>query len=214
MALELPKDHFSELLRVFAGRRVPLDGMSSKVLRFMLERPDGCDAVLEPGRIEIRFGWHPARHRYQPSVAPRIASYLLDLAKTRGETRAKLRAVIGPASVPAIDFLQWSFEARRIWIEQSDLKVVIFVRSAEATENPESTDALPEPIDFPAPVFVEFSTAVACPACGAGGTVFREFDGGFLVCGNCGNSFAKPEWDAAEQAVAALVGSASKKRRD
>ena len=203
MALELLKDHFAELLWVFAGRRVPLDGMSSKVLRFMLERPDGCDAVLEPGRIEIRFGWHPARHRYQPSVAPRIVSYLLDLAKTRGETCSKLRAVIGPASVPAINFPTWSFETRRIWIEQSDLKVVILVRSAEATESLESTGALPEPIGFPAPVFVEFSTAVACPTCSAGGTVFREFDGGFLVCGNCGGSFAKPEWDAAEQAVAA-----------
>ena len=53
-------ESFSKVLRAFEGERYALDLGSSKVLRFMLERPEGCDASLSADRFEIRFGWHPS----------------------------------------------------------------------------------------------------------------------------------------------------------
>ena len=41
---ERDPESFSKVLRVFEGERYALDLGSSKVLRFMLERPEGCDA--------------------------------------------------------------------------------------------------------------------------------------------------------------------------
>jgi len=184
-------DAFERVLRAFDGERPPPDGGSSKVLRLMLAPPQGCDAVLTPGRFEIRFGWHPARHRYVPGIAPGAVACLLDFA--RAPHTRHIQAVIGPASVPATQLGAWSFEPRRIWIDASDERVTISVRRAEPGDGRDSPAPLPEPIDFPAPTLTEFSDPVSCPTCAEQATRFRELGGGYLVCGACGCSFPLPD---------------------
>src|SRR5688572_32657017 len=94
----------------------------------MLERPEGCDADLSVDRFEIRFGWHPARHRYYLRTAPPILSQVLILAlATPGQRR--IHASIGPATIPAVQFPAWSFAKRLIWVEASSTAIAIQVRS-------------------------------------------------------------------------------------
>src|SRR3954447_8198075 len=101
-------DGFGEVLHVLSGKRLPLDGMSSKLLMFMLERPEGCDAVVGPSRFEVRFGsQQPVRNRYGVDTAPGVVSYILHLAAAF-DPPATLQAVIGPAAIAAVEgFLPW-----------------------------------------------------------------------------------------------------------
>jgi hypothetical protein len=183
--------NYSKLLEVLSGERLPLDARSSKTLMFMLQRPEGCDVLLSPGRFEVRFGWHPARHRYDLDTAPRAVSYILKDAGV-SDLKADFQAVIGPGTVASIDgFPGWSFGRRRLWIRRPGSDVAIMVRDAADVEGSVSSEApLPEPIDFPPPTYLELPDRVDCPTCGATGSRFRELAGGALVCGECGCSFA------------------------
>ena len=191
MATELTEHHFGGVLAAFDGGRFPLDAGASKVLRLMLERPEGCDAVLRPDGFEVRFGWSPSRHRYNLAAGPQAVSYLLDLAQAAAGA-IEVQAVVGPATVAALDGDAWSFEARRVWLTRSTSSVAIAVRRTDANEPPRSLRPFPEPIDYPPPSFVELSSAQFCPACGALGSRLRQLMTGFLVCSACGGSFQAP----------------------
>lgn len=182
---------FAQVLAAFDGARYPLDAVASKVLHFILERPDGCDAIVRPDGFEARFGWHPSRHRYVLTAAPPIVSYLLALAEASAGS-LDVQAVIGPATVSARDFFDWSFEPRRVWLSRSWTSVKISARRAEAGDAARALLPLPEPIDYPPPSFIELSSALYCPACGAGGSRFRRLMDGYLVCSACGGSFKSP----------------------
>ena len=139
---ERDPESFSKVLRVFEGERYALDFGSSKVLRFMLERPEGCDASLSTDRFEIRFGWHPSRHRYYLSTAPAVVSRILELAGAPPGSQ-QVQAVIGPASLPP-----WSFGRRRVWLRANQDAIAIHVRPAEGEE----ASAIGEPAAFPEPI--------------------------------------------------------------
>ena len=69
-------NEFRRALDAFDGARYPLDLRAVKVLRLMLRRPEGCDAVITASSFEIRFGWYPVRHRYVLDTAPPVVSEL------------------------------------------------------------------------------------------------------------------------------------------
>jgi hypothetical protein len=184
-------NHFARVLAAFDGRRYPLDARSSKVLRLMLEHPEGCDAELRSDRFEIVLGWSPARRGYYLATGPAVASYILDLASA-ADGSPDVQAVIGPAVVSALEAESWSFDARRVWLSRSWSTVRIAVRRAEVLAAPSAPLPFPEPIDFPPPSFIELASAFSCPACGAMGNRFRRLMDGYLVCSACGGSFQAP----------------------
>lgn len=182
------ESHVESMARAFAacdGERVPLDGGSSKVLRFMLERPEGCDAIVSRDVFEIRFGWHPSRHRYFHWLAPAVVSKLLHLA---GQPAGpNVRARLGPATIPALQFPAWSFGERLLWLDRSQESISIRVRNVDG-------ELLGAPNVFPDPVayeltFVNFPTALSCPACAIESLKYRRLSDGALLCAACGRSF-------------------------
>jgi hypothetical protein len=180
---ERDPESFSKVLRVFEGQRYALDLGSSKVLRFMLERPEGCDATLSPDRFEIRFGWHPSRHRYYLSAAPAVVSRILELAEAPPNTQ-QVQCVIGPATLP-----QWSFGRRRVWVRMNQDAISIQVRAADGDELGATEPAVfPEPIEFPRQ-FLDFPSPLSCPHCATAAASYRQLHGGSLACGSCGRSF-------------------------
>jgi hypothetical protein len=191
--------HFDEAREALAGKRYALDRVSSKVLRFMLEQPEGCDATLCAQRFEIRFGWNPSRHPYFSGTAPRIISWLLDLANAP-PGQSLLQSVIGPGDVPAVEgaagemaFPAWSFGLRRVWLESSPTMVRLWIRSAASGDPAERhlPAPLPEPIGY-AHRTVALPDSLLCPHCGASSRVYRQLHGDRLVCGVCARSFAMP----------------------
>ncbi len=54
---------FRRALDVFEGARYPLHPVGSKLLHFMLDGPEGCDATISASRFEIRYGRNASRHR-------------------------------------------------------------------------------------------------------------------------------------------------------
>jgi hypothetical protein len=195
-----PASHFAQVLRVLDGERVPFDCLTSKTLRFMLEGPQGCDVLLEPGRFEVRFGRNRARNRYTPDTGTAVVSYLLG-AMRAVEGASDFQGLIGPAAVPALDWLPWSYGRRRVWIRRSDSSVTIKIRCDETASD--SPAPFPEPIEFPPPVFVDVPETLSCPTCGGASSRFRQLPGGFLVCHSCGGSFAPDKRVVAQPAVAA-----------
>lgn len=195
---ERDPDSFEQVLEALAGQRYALGLGSSKVLRFMLESPDGCDATLSVDRFEIRFGWHPSRHRYFLSTAPGIISWLLEQAQAPAGQRS-LQAKIGPGTVPAIDEVdgsvvwcpEWSFGSRRIWLDASPTTVSVRARSADAgnVEEKNAPAPLPEPIAYAHQSF-EWPSPIPCPHCRTASRTYRELHGAYLVCRACGRSFA------------------------
>jgi len=185
---ERDPESFAAALQTFEGHRYPLDGGASKVLQFMLERPEGCDADLSADRFEIRFGWHPARHRYVLRTAPPLLSQLLTLAAVpSGEVH--VHAKIGPATIPAVRFPPWSFDPRLIWLEASSSAITIQVRTPSGgKDSTEPPPRIPPPIE-PPPKFLEFPAPFACPHCSTPALRFRHLHEGPLVCGSCGRSF-------------------------
>jgi|SRR5215471_2046150 len=177
-------ESFSRVIRVLEGERYALDLGSSKVLRFMLERPEGCDANLSADRFEIRFGWHPSRHCYYLHTAPAVVSRILELAGAPPGAQ-EVQAVIGPASLP-----QWSFGRRRVWLRVNPDAISIHVRPTEGDEvsSIDEPAAFPEPIEFPRHV-LDFPSPLPCPHCATLAATYRQLQGGSLVCGSCGRSF-------------------------
>jgi hypothetical protein len=191
MPLEANKDRrsYEDVFKALNGTRFELDGGSSKVLRFMLEKPDGCDSDITPDGFDVRFGWHQARHRYFMRAAPPIVSQLIQFAGAKAPT-ASVRAAIGPATIPSTGFSAWSFGRRLLWIEATDGKVAINVRDDVLGASLErGFDPLPVPLDR-APRYLEFSAPFPCPHCGLGSHRYRHLFDGPLVCEACGRSFA------------------------
>jgi hypothetical protein len=123
---------FESVLAALDGARYPMDPGASKVLRFMLERPEGCDARVSRDAFEIRFGWHPQRYRYLTRSAAKIVSQLLILANERSSL-VRVRAPIGPATLSGT-YRWWSFDRRLLWIDSDPMTslVTIAVRAMDA----------------------------------------------------------------------------------
>ena len=182
---ESPLESMARAFAACNGERFPLDGGSSKVLRFMLERPDGCDAIVSPHAFEIRFGWHPSRHRYFLRIAPAVVSELLLLSgHSVGQA---VRARIGPGTVPALQFPAWSFGRRLLWLDHSAEAISIRVRNgADALD--QDARALLDPIAYEL-TFIDFPSPLACPKCAAASLRYRRLSDGALLCASCARSF-------------------------
>jgi hypothetical protein len=182
-------ESFARALSAFGGERVPLDVLSGKALRFMLEKPEGCDGILTAARFEIRYGWAPLDHPYLQAAAPAAISYLLQLAGARAGAK-EVQAVIGPGVGPPVRADGWKFGRRRLWLRATPAEVTFSIRDADGEDD--SLDAqprpLPEPIDF-VRRSMEFPAPVACPYCETPASSFRDLGAGALVCGSCGRSF-------------------------
>jgi hypothetical protein len=133
---ERDPESFAHVLSAFDGARYSLDTPSSEVLRLMLERNEGCDGTISADRFELRFGRHPARHRYDLRAAPAAIARLLELADAAPGARS-LVALIGP-----VEARGWSCGTRRVWLHASAAEVTVQVRSAEAG----GPDELPPPL--------------------------------------------------------------------
>jgi hypothetical protein len=180
--------HFAALATVLGGRRLVFDGSASKMLMFMLEKPEGCDATIDANAFEVRFGWHPARHRYYLDLAAPVLSKILELAGVTGPI-IEGRLSIGPAQVSNTDFVPWSFDRRFVWIASTPETVRILVRAREGESDDETRpDALPDPIEMN-PLYLTFPTAAGCPHCQLSAEKYRHLRDGSLVCQSCGRSF-------------------------
>jgi hypothetical protein len=161
----------------------------------MLFSAEGCDATITRDRFEIRFGWHPARHKYFLSIAPAVVSKLLELS---GQTPSagSVRARIGPAEIPRTQFPKWSFEARYLWIDLSDEQISISVRECSAINDAVAPPLLPEPaaIQYERR-YLSFSPELECPHCRVPDASYRQISCGSLVCQACGRSFDLHEDD-------------------
>jgi hypothetical protein len=184
---ERDAESFANVLSAFDGARYVADEASSKVLRLLLEHPEGCDAQLSADRFEVGFGWHVGRQRYFLRAAPAAISRILELA----ECPVGARDFHGV--VPPVDQGHWSCGRREVWLRASLDIVTLNVRDAEGVGSPSGTLPPPLPDMVPAPRFMNLLEPVACPHCGVRAESFRHLYEGSLVCGSCGGSFATPE---------------------
>jgi rubredoxin len=180
---ERDAESFANVLSAFDGRRYVLDAGSSKVLRLLLEHPEGCDAQLSPDRLEVQFGWHVGRHRYFLRLAPAAVSRILELAACPAGTRDF------HGTLPSIDQGEWSCGKRRVWLRASLSAVALHVRNAESGES--QFESTPPPLQetIPSPRFMNLPAPLPCPHCGVAADSFRHLHEGSLVCGSCGASF-------------------------
>jgi hypothetical protein len=159
-----------------------LDDGSTKVLFFMLERSEGCDATISADRFSIQYGWHPSHHQYKPDIAPRVLGWLRLFVRD-GE--------LGPGLLPwwgggKHDLPYWAFGRRRVWFDASSDRIVVCVRDARAGLD---RRALPAPIEPPIEYLV---IDHACPHCASIPERYRKLRGGGLVCLACGRSSPEP----------------------
>ena len=191
---------FDRVRAALAGERFPLDAGSTKLLFYMLERPDGCDAWLTPGRFVIQYGWHLAHHPWVEDDAPRVVSWLCASAPAgylaagtmpwwfpNPERVSEERFGYGPdgkmarlASEPVGPC--WSYGARRVWFDATPERITLLVRDATVDPGP---DAWPAPIE-PPPAFLAGDHP--CPHCGDVPDRYRRLSDGSLVCMACGRS--------------------------
>ena len=131
------KDSWQSLQQAFQGQRFELTGGASKMLRLLLERPDGCDVRITRARFEVKFPWHPSLHPYDLYLAPLVVSQLLFWSK-HVVPKDPIRILIGPETIRGFDYKTWSFGRRLLWIERTEDEVTIQVRDGathEATPN-------------------------------------------------------------------------------
>lgn len=185
---ESQADSIASAFAALDGKAFPLDGSSSKVLRFMLEHVEGCDVAISVDAFEIRFGWHPSRHRYFLHLAAPIVSELLCLAHHVGPVQ-RLCASIGPATIPALEFPSWSFGRRDIWLDRSGNNISIRIRDGNgAASVAEAPRPLPEPIGYKLE-FVDFPSTMVCPRCEQEALRYRRLADGALLCPGCARTF-------------------------
>lgn len=186
LVAEPDPDSFARALTALDGARFALDHRSVKVLRFMLEKPDGCDALLSAARFVIRFGWHSSRqHHYFHHTAPAIVSTLAELAVASPGVRA-IRSVIGPGTIRT-GFEPWRFDRRRLWLDASPVQLTIQVRRADQ-DHGDQAEPLSAPIE-PVVQFTDLAVPLACPHCARPSSTYRRLSDGWLVCDGCGRSF-------------------------
>ena len=148
----------------------------SKMLRYMLEQPEGCDAWLTHDRFVVQYGWHVAHHHYYRDVGVEALAWL----------RRRLSGscgVVPAGAFPMIDkFPSWRFGARGVWIVDEPERTEILI--SEAT-SPDLPTGPPPPIE-PPPVYI--AGAYACSHCGAIPERYRVLRDGAHVCLACGAS--------------------------
>src|SRR5687767_3482259 len=148
----------------------------SKMLRYMLEQPEGCDAWLTHDRFVVQYGWHVAHHHYYRDVGVEALAWL----------RRRLSGscgVVPAGAFPMIDkFPSWRFGARAVWIVDEAERTEILI--SEAT-SPDLPTGPPPPIE-PPPVYI--AGAYACSHCGAIPERYRVLRDGAHVCLACGAS--------------------------
>jgi len=153
---------FGQVQACIAGARLSLDAEGTKLLHFMLERPDGCDVTVTPDAFFIQYGWHLAHHHYKYDLAPRVVSWLCDAAPagylaagslpwwfpTTPDLERETFVDRGGGMVVHHEPLgsHWSYGPRRIWLDASPGRVVIKVRDATVDPGP---DAAPAPLEPP-----------------------------------------------------------------
>ena len=172
---------FERALATLDGVCVPLSGVGSKMLRYMLDAPEGCDAWITRDRFVVQYGWHLAHHRYGSDVAPEITSWLVrELDACRG--------VLPAGRVFARDGYPhaWRYGPRAVWIAATTDKITIQIREAISPELPAEP---PPPIEPP----IEYVAATRpCPSCRHTPDRYRKLRDGGLVCLACGASSADP----------------------
>jgi hypothetical protein len=199
---EHDRPSFAKVMKAFEGERFPFTPGGSKILRFLLERPEGGDIWLSSERFETHSGWYSSRYQSPIDEGPGVISRLLYFSMA--PVGPSVQAVIGPRDVPAIGGLEvigetslaylfpaWSFGLRRLWIEATSTEVIVRVRNAEAEDKSQRAT----PCQIPGPIEVErrvleFPNLVPCPKCAVGSRTFRQLRDGYLICAACGGSFA------------------------
>lgn len=142
-SIKIP-EFFSEALDVLAGKiTVPVSGGSFKVLDFMfdemLNSNIGCDATITPTQFELRFPGNSGPHDYIPEIAPGVLQQLLLWCQTDSITES-FHSSFGPVTTQGPYGL--NFEKHFLWIQQSDQRIDLKIRTAQ---NPQAilTDDCP-----------------------------------------------------------------------
>jgi hypothetical protein len=187
-------DAFAATQAVLAGAARPsdVDNAAFKMLHFMLERPNGCDAILSPERFVVRYGWNPSPHRYILSIAPSTVAQLLIWAGLRNVERRAFAILEGRHVDPRPTWpVAWSFGPRRLWVSVTPEAVELYVRAHEGVLPPCGPEGplLPEPIRYKLE-WLELEAPRNCPNCGGASTRFRLVDA-MLICQACGRSFQR-----------------------
>jgi hypothetical protein len=152
----------------------------SKMLRYMLEQPEGCDAWLTHEQFVVQYGWHLSHHHYDRGVGVEALAWLR--RRVAGSS-----GVVAAGAFPMIDkFPSWHFGARAVWIADEPERTAILIREATSPELP----AAPPPPIEPAPVYI--AGAQACPHCRAVPERYRVLRDGAHVCLACGASSPRP----------------------
>jgi hypothetical protein len=153
----------------------------SKMLWYMLEQPEGCDAWLTHDRFVVQYGWHLAHHRYDRDVGVEVLAWLRRrIGGSCGVVPAGAFPMIGK-------FPSWRFGARAAWIADQPERTTIQIRDATSPELPPGA---PPSIE-PPPVYI--AGANACPHCGSIPERYRVLRDGAQVCLACGASSPRPE---------------------
>jgi hypothetical protein len=167
-----PAACFDRARAALDGASVPLTSAGSKMLRFMLEDPSGCDAWLTRQRFVATYGWHPSHHRYFSEVAVEVVGFLCERLGARS-------GVIAGSEIVVDGFIPWSHGARAVWIDVASDKITISIREATSTRfPPRPLEQLIEYVDGRSP----------CPSCGDVPERYRRLRDGALVCLGCGAS--------------------------
>jgi hypothetical protein len=175
---------------VLAGHlRVPLDGGSSKLLRFMVHFEEGCDGILSDDGFQVRFGWNPGPHSYFLQLAPACMSQLLSWAGI-SDHHDEVSAWLPATQVPARSFIPWSFSPRQFWLRREETRVLLAIRAGSEP----STLPWPDPIlpwRATSPTWRPLKPSVNCPHCRRPVERARDL-GDALVCPHCARSFEVP----------------------
>jgi hypothetical protein len=171
-----PAECFGRALAALDGTSVPLSAAGSKMLWYMLEQPEGCDAWITRERFVVQYGWHLSHHRYFSDVAVEVTSWLFDVLGAR-------EGVLSADALPTIPpFMAWSYGPRAVWIAATTDKITIQIREAVSAVLPAEP---PSPIEPP----IEYVAGTRpCPSCGCTPDRYRRLRGGALVCLACGAS--------------------------
>ena len=113
-------------------------GPRSKVIGFMLERDEGCDATISPTCFEVQFGWLGHRCRY--TNGPLVLAQLIELAGLS----APITAVVAPIQPSHANEGNWG--PRTLWLQDDGDVIRIAIR---ARKNPSEQSAWPAPVQPP-----------------------------------------------------------------
>ena len=157
---------------------MPLTPEASKMLRYLLERPEGCDGWLRHDGFVVQYGWHLSHHRYYAEVGIAAVSWLRD-------TLGGDHGMIPAGKVAGIErFPSWEHGPRCVWIAQTPDEIRIQIREATSLSLPENPPgSIEPPIEY-------LAGTTPCPHCGKTPERYRVLRDGARVCLSCGASSA------------------------